>query len=55
VDPEFAFVDPVFIDTAVDFIHTYATAATTARRRTSCSRHWREKDLSPEHRQIMKN
>ena len=24
MDPEFAFVDPVFIDTAVDFIHTYA-------------------------------
>ena len=24
VDPEFAFVDPVFIDTAVDFIRTYA-------------------------------
>ena len=24
VEPEFAFVDPVFIDTAVDFIRTYA-------------------------------
>ena len=24
VDPEFAFVDPVFIDTAVDFMRTYA-------------------------------
>ena len=24
IDPEFAFVDPVFIDTAVDFLRTYA-------------------------------
>jgi hemerythrin-like domain-containing protein len=24
IDPEFAFVDPVFIDTAVDFMRTYA-------------------------------
>ena len=38
VDREFAFVDPVFIDTAVDFMKPTPTAATTSRKKNPVCR-----------------
>ena len=53
VDPEFAFVDPVFIDTAVDFIRTYADRCHHGKEEDLLFKALAEKNLSPEHRQIM--
>jgi hemerythrin-like domain-containing protein len=54
VDPEFAFVDPVFIDTAADFIRTYADRCHHGKEEDILFAALAEKKLSPEHRQIMK-
>jgi hemerythrin-like domain-containing protein len=53
VDPEFAFVDPVFIDTAVDFIQTYADCCHHGKEDDLLFKALAAKDLSPEHRQSM--
>ena len=53
VDPEFAFVDPVFIDTAVDFIRTYADRCHHGKEEDILFKALAEKDLAPEHRQTM--
>jgi hemerythrin-like domain-containing protein len=53
VDPEFAFVDPVFIDTAVDFIRTYADRCHHGKEEDLLFQALKGKDLSPEHRQIL--
>ena len=53
VDPEFAFVDPVFIDTAVDFIRTYADRCHHGKEEDLLFKALAEKDLSPEHRRIV--
>ena len=53
VDPEFAFVDPVFIDTAVDFIRTYADRCHHGKEEDILFEALADKDLSPEHRQTM--
>ena len=53
VDPEFAFVDPVFIDTAVDFIRTYADRCHHGKEEDILFAALAEKDLSPEHKKIM--
>jgi hemerythrin-like domain-containing protein len=53
VDPEFAFVDPVFIDTAVDFIQTYADRCHHGKEDDLLFKALAAKDLSPEHRQTM--
>jgi hemerythrin-like domain-containing protein len=53
VDPEFAFVDPIFIDTAVDFIHTYADRCHHGKEEDLLFAALAAKDLAPEHRQMM--
>jgi hemerythrin-like domain-containing protein len=53
VDPEFAFVDPVFIDTAVDFIRTYADRCHHGKEEDILFKALAAKELSPEHRQIL--
>ena len=53
VDPEFAFVDPVFIDTAVDFIRTYADRCHHGKEEDLLFKALAEKNLSPEHRRIV--
>ena len=53
VDPEFAFVDPVFIDTAVDFMRTYADRCHHGKEEDILFAELARKDLSPDHRQIM--
>jgi hemerythrin-like domain-containing protein len=53
VDPEFAFVDPVFIDTAVDFIRTYADRGHHGKEEDILFKALADKNLSPEHRQIV--
>jgi hemerythrin-like domain-containing protein len=53
VDPEFAFVDPVFIDTAVDFIRTYADRCHHGKEEDILFKALAAKELSPEHRQLM--
>ena len=53
VDPEFAFVDPVFIDTAVDFIRTYADRCHHGKEEDLLFKALAAKALSPEHRQTM--
>jgi hemerythrin-like domain-containing protein len=53
VDPEFAFVDPGFIDTAVDFIRTYADRCHHGKEEDLLFKALAEKDLAPEHRQTM--
>jgi hemerythrin-like domain-containing protein len=53
VDPEFAFVDPVFIDTAVDFIRTYADRCHHGKEEDLLFKALAEKNLTPEHRQIL--
>ena len=53
VDPEFAFVDPVFIDTAVDFIRTYADRCHHGKEEDLLFKALAEKNLAPEHRQTM--
>ncbi len=53
VDREFAFVDPVFIDTAVDFMKTYADRTHHGKEEDILFAALAKKDLSPEHRQTM--
>jgi hemerythrin-like domain-containing protein len=53
VDPEFAFVDPVFIDTAVDFMRTYADRCHHGKEEDILFKALAAKELSPEHRQVM--
>jgi hemerythrin-like domain-containing protein len=53
VDPEFAFVDPVFIDTAVDFIRTYADRCHHGKEEDILFEALAGKNLSPELRQTM--
>jgi hemerythrin-like domain-containing protein len=53
VDPEFAFVDPVFIDTAVDFIRTYADRCHHGKEEDILFKALAAKELSPEHRQVL--
>ncbi|MFZ5448978.1 MAG: hemerythrin domain-containing protein [Thermodesulfobacteriota bacterium] len=53
VDPEFAFVDPVFIDTAVDFIRTYADRCHHGKEEDILFEALAAKNLSPEHRRMM--
>jgi hemerythrin-like domain-containing protein len=53
VDPEFHFVDPVFIDTAVDFLRTYADRCHHGKEEDILFTALKKKDLAPEHRQTM--
>ncbi|MEJ2670955.1 MAG: hemerythrin domain-containing protein [Deltaproteobacteria bacterium] len=53
VDPEFAFVDPIFIDTAVDFIRTYADRCHHGKEENLLFKALAAKDLSPDHRQVV--
>ena len=53
VDREFAFVDPVFIDTAVDFMKTYADRCHHGKEEDILFAELAKKDLAPEHRQTM--
>src|SRR4030042_5858696 len=53
VEPEFACVDPVFIDTAVDFIRTYADRCHHGKEEDLLFKALAEKNLSPEHRRIV--
>jgi hemerythrin-like domain-containing protein len=53
VDPEFAFVDPVFIDTAVDFIRTYADRCHHGKEEDILFAALAGKKLSPDHRKMM--
>jgi hemerythrin-like domain-containing protein len=53
VDPEFAFVDPVFLDTAVDFLRTYADRCHHGKEEGILFAALAKKELSPEHRQTM--
>ena len=53
VDREFAFVDPVFIDTAVDFMRTYADRCHHGKEEDLLFAALAKKDLAPEHRQAM--
>ena len=53
VDPEFAFVDPVFIDTAVDFLRTYADRCHHGKEEDILFAELDKKELSPEDRRIM--
>ena len=53
VDREFAFVDPVFIDTAVDFMKTYADRTHHGKEEEILFAELAKKDLAPEHRQLM--
>ncbi len=53
VDRDFAFVDPVFIDTAVDFIKTYADRTHHGKEEDILFAALAKKDLTPEHRQAM--
>jgi hemerythrin-like domain-containing protein len=53
VDPEFAFVDPVFIDTAVDFLRTYADRCHHGKEEDNLFVELEKKGLAPEHRRIM--
>src|SRR5512135_2306716 len=53
VDREFAFVDPVFIDTAVDFMRTYADRCHHGKEEDILFAALAQKDLTPEHRQTM--
>lgn len=53
VEPEFAFVDPVFIDTAVDFMRTYADRCHHGKEEDILFAELAKKDLAPEHRQTL--
>ena len=53
VAPEFAFVDPLFIDTAVDFTRTYADRCHHGKEEGILFAALAGKDLTPEHRQAM--
>ena len=53
VDREFAFVDPVFIDAAVDFMKTYADRCHHGKEEDLLFAALAKKDLAPEHRLLM--
>jgi hemerythrin-like domain-containing protein len=53
VDPEFAFVDPMFIDTAVDFLRTYADRCHHGKEEDILFAVLDKKDISAEHRQTI--
>jgi len=53
VDPEFAFVDPVFIDLAVDFLQTYADRCHHGKEEEIFFAALRQKPLRPEHLKLM--
>lgn len=53
VDPEFAFVDPVFIDTAVDFLHIYADRCHHGKEEEILFAELANKDLAPDLKKIM--
>jgi hemerythrin-like domain-containing protein len=53
VDVEFAFVDPVFIDAAVDFMRTYADRCHHGKEEDILFAALAAKDLAPEHRRVM--
>jgi hemerythrin-like domain-containing protein len=55
VDPEFAFVDPVFIDTAVDFIRTYADRCHHGKEEEILFAALEKKELSLEHQEMMED
>jgi hemerythrin-like domain-containing protein len=55
VDPVFAFVDPVFIDTAVDFIRTYADRCHHGKEEEIFFAALGRKELSLEHREMMED
>jgi len=53
VDPEFAFVDPVFIDTAVDFLRIYADRCHHGKEEDILFAELTNKDLAPDLKRIM--
>ena len=53
VDPEFAFVDPVFLDIAVDFMRTYGDRCHHGKEEDLLFAELAQKELSPEHRRTM--
>jgi hemerythrin-like domain-containing protein len=53
IDPEFAFVDPVFIDIAVDFLRTYADRCHHGKEEDILFAALAPKDLAPELKKIM--
>jgi hemerythrin-like domain-containing protein len=53
VDPEFAFVDPVFIDSAVDFLRFYADRCHHGKEEDILFAAMEKKDLAPELRQTI--
>ncbi|MBM4285460.1 MAG: hypothetical protein FJ128_09455 [Deltaproteobacteria bacterium] len=53
VDPEFAFVDPVFIDQAVDFLRTYADRCHHGKEEDLLFAALAQKPLTPEHRRLL--
>jgi len=55
VDPEFAFVDPVFIDTAVDFLRTYADRCHHGKEEDILFAALGQKELVLEHREAMED
>jgi hemerythrin-like domain-containing protein len=55
IDPGFAFVDPVFIDAAVDFLRTYADRCHHGKEEEILFAALAQKELSPEHRQLMED
>jgi hemerythrin-like domain-containing protein len=54
IDPEFAFVDPVFIDTAVDFMKTYADRCHHGKEEDLLFAELVEKELPQAQKQIVK-
>jgi hemerythrin-like domain-containing protein len=53
VDPEFAFVDPVFIDIAVDFMRTYADRCHHGKEEDILFAEMAEKNLPPDLKSIL--
>jgi hemerythrin-like domain-containing protein len=53
IDPEFAFVDPVFIDQAVDFLSTYADRCHHGKEEDIFFAALAEKELTPELKNVM--
>jgi hemerythrin-like domain-containing protein len=53
VDPEFAFVDPVFIDTAVDFLQIYADRCHHGKEEDILFAKLIDKDLAPDLKKIL--
>jgi hemerythrin-like domain-containing protein len=53
VDPEFAFVDPVFIDTSVDFLRIYADRCHHGKEEDILFTELANKDLAPDLKKIM--